>query len=131
MCALPICTGAADEIGEGAGRGATRNVPIEFGTSRADYLRQFRESVEEFAARIRPQLVLISAGFDAHRDDPIGSLGLESEDFATLTDVVLRIADEYASGRVVSVMEGGYHPRAVAESVEAHLQHMIAWPTSR
>lgn len=124
-------TGAADEIGEGAGRGATRNVPIEFGTSRADYLRQFRESVEEFAARIRPQLVLISAGFDAHRDDPIGSLGLESEDFATLTDVVLHIADEYASGRVVSVMEGGYNPRAVAESVEAHLQHMIAWPPSR
>ena len=73
-------TGAADEIGGGAGRGATRNVPIEFGTSRADYLRQFRESVEEFAARIRPQLVLISAGFDAHRDDPIGSLGLESEE---------------------------------------------------
>lgn len=119
-------TGRASETGEGPGLGATMNLPTEFGISRRDYLDRFRGAVEAFAARLQPQLVLVSAGFDSHRADPIGSLGLESEDFAGLTKVVLDVADAFAGGRVVSVLEGGYNPHALAESVETHLSELLA-----
>ena len=99
-------TGLAGETGSGAGLGTTLNRPIEFGTSRKAYLDAFRSGLETLAARMRPQLVLVSAGFDSHRDDPIGSLGLEVEDFAELTASVVDIANEFAGGRLVSVLEG-------------------------
>jgi acetoin utilization deacetylase AcuC-like enzyme len=121
-------TGAEEETGYGAGLGTTCNIPVAYGTSRNDYLSAFRTSLEQFAARIQPQLILISAGFDAHRDDPIGSLGLESEDFAVLTRIVMDIAAVHAGGRIVSVLEGGYNPTAVCESVEHHLQELLAEP---
>lgn len=113
-------SGAANETGAGAGLGATMNLPIQFGTSRRDILARFTSELQHFAQRLRPQLVLVSAGFDAHRADPIGSLGLESEDFATLTRVVREVANEYCQGKIVSVLEGGYNPAALAESVEVH-----------
>jgi acetoin utilization deacetylase AcuC-like enzyme len=115
-------TGAADETGAGRGLGTTLNVPIEFGTPRREILAAFTTAVQSLADRIKPQLVFISAGFDAHRQDPIGSLGLESEDFEALARVVRDVAAVHAGGRIVSVLEGGYHPQAVAESVEAHLR---------
>ncbi len=74
---------------------------------------------------IKPELVLVSAGFDAHAQDPIGSLGLETEDFATLTDEVLQVANTHANGRLVSCLEGGYDLQALAESVEVHLQRLL------
>lgn len=117
-------SGAGDETGAGAGLGTTLNVPIKFGTSRSEYLAAFTAAVETFADRIKPQLVIISAGFDAHRLDPYGSLGLESEDFADLTQVVLDVAKVHAGERIVSVLEGGYHPAALAESIEFHLHEM-------
>jgi acetoin utilization deacetylase AcuC-like enzyme len=115
-------TGAADDTGSGRGLGATRNVPIRFGTSRNEYLRAFRVALEEFASRIKPQLMFVSAGFDAHRLDPIGNLGLETEDYAVMTRVVLDVANVHAAGRVISVLEGGYHPAALADCVATHLQ---------
>ena len=72
-----------------------------------------------------PELVLISSGFDAHRLDPVGSLGLESEDFGPLTQAVVAIADQYAGGRVVSLLEGGYHAEAVAECVDVHVHELM------
>jgi acetoin utilization deacetylase AcuC-like enzyme len=119
-------TGAADETGRGAGLGATRNLPIEFGTPRDEYRQRFRRELEDFASKIKPQLVLVSAGFDAHREDPIGSLGLEVEDFGELTQCVLDIAEVHAGGRVVSLLEGGYHPERLAESVAEHLRGLLA-----
>ena len=113
--------GAADETGTGDGLGATRNLPVTFGTSRDKYRDHFRHELEDFALRIRPQLVLVSAGFDSHREDPIGSLGLEVEDFADLTKIVLDVAAVHAGGRVVSLLEGGYNPPVLAECVEMHL----------
>ncbi|MEQ8785824.1 MAG: histone deacetylase [Pirellulaceae bacterium] len=118
-------TGDRDETGAGAGLGTTLNLPVRYGTSRADYLAMFVSRLEEFAAQIRPQLVLISAGFDAHHADPIGSLGLESEDFTTLTRNVLDVAAAHAEGRVVSILEGGYNPHAVTECVERHLSELL------
>ena len=119
-------TGDADETGSGRGLGFTRNLPIAYGTSRDEYLSTFQANLEDFAAKVRPQLILISAGFDAHRQDPIGSLQLETEDFATLTHIVRAIADVHCGGRIVSVLEGGYHPQRLADSVAVHLEGLLA-----
>jgi acetoin utilization deacetylase AcuC-like enzyme len=118
-------TGASDETGTGTGLGMTRNVPVPFGTSRDAYRDAFRDGLEEIAARIKPQLVLVSAGFDAHREDPIGSLGLEVEDFGVLTNDVLDVASVHSGGRVVSLLEGGYNVERLAESVALHLEGLL------
>jgi len=119
-------TGAADETGSGRGLGTTCNLPITMGTSRTAYRSTFRHGLLDLAERIGPQLILVSAGFDSHRLDPIGSLGLEVEDFTLLTRDVREVADTYAEGRLISLLEGGYHPRIVAECVGAHLEELLA-----
>jgi acetoin utilization deacetylase AcuC-like enzyme len=118
-------TGSDAETGRGKGLGYTLNMPIRYGTSRKDYHSRFLGALEKAADKIKPELVLVSAGFDAHAQDPIGSLGLETEDFATLTDEVLQVAATHASGRLVSCLEGGYDLGALAESVEAHLERFL------
>ena len=118
-------TGDTDETGSGRGLGFTLNVPIEHGTPRKEYLATFADSLEKFAAKINPQLVLLSAGFDAHRLDPVGDLGLETEDFIPLTNLVLDVADTYAGGKFISVLEGGYDPKILADCVEVHLAEML------
>jgi len=119
-------TGAADETGTGDGMGTTRNVPVEFGTDRAQYRDLFLGALEKFADLVRPQLVLVSAGFDSHREDPIGSLGLEVEDFAELTSAVREVAAAHADGRIVSLLEGGYNPPVLAECVATHLGGLMS-----
>ena len=119
-------SGAKDETGTGAGLGLTKNVPVSFGTSREDYLAAFRSNLEAMADEVRPELVILSAGFDAHAEDPVGNLGLEVEDFETLTRDVLQVAETHAQGRLVSVMEGGYNVSILAGCVAAHLQAMGA-----
>jgi acetoin utilization deacetylase AcuC-like enzyme len=119
-------TGDVDETGTGAARGMIRNVPVRFETSRADFKAKFARELSDFTARIKPDLILVSAGFDAHREDPIGSLGLETEDFVELSNVVLKLAEEYCGGRVVSTLEGGYHVDRLAESVGVHLECLLA-----
>jgi acetoin utilization deacetylase AcuC-like enzyme len=118
-------TGASDETGTGAGLGFTRNIPVHFGTSRSEYLHAFRNALEAAADRMKPELVLVSAGFDAHALDPVGSLGLQSEDFAVLTTDVLAIARAHAGGRLVACLEGGYNVDALAESVQIHLEELL------
>src|SRR5204863_6102852 len=120
-------TGDSDETGTGAGLGHTFNAPIPYGTPRAQYHAAFRHVLERAADKIKPELVLVSAGFDAHARDPIGSLGLETEDFATLTREVLDVTRTHAQGRLVSCLEGGYHLDALAESVQAHLEELLAF----
>jgi acetoin utilization deacetylase AcuC-like enzyme len=119
-------TGHANETGTGRGLGFTLNVPLRFGTPRPQYHDGFRRAIERLADHVKPELVLVSAGFDAHRNDPIGSLGLESEDFAILTRCVLDVARSHARGRLVSLLEGGYDLDALAESVQAHLEELLA-----
>ena len=119
-------SGAADETGAGPGLGYTCNVPVEFGTTRDAYHARYRAALEKFADKVKPELVLISAGFDAHRLDPIGSLGLEVEDFGVLTRVVLQIAKQHAQGRVVSLLEGGYNVDELPKCVAAHLDELLA-----
>lgn len=118
-------TGDADETGGGRGLGFTLNLPTPYGTPRQEQLSALGASLETFAAKLRPQLVLLSAGFDSHRLDPVGDLGLETEDFAALTNMVLDVADTYAGGRMVSVLEGGYDPQILADCVALHLAEML------
>ena len=118
-------TGAADETGTGSGLGRTLNVPLRYGISRKDYHAAFTAALERAADAIKPELVLVSAGFDAHAADPIGSLGLEAEDFAEMTKRVLEVARRHAGGRLVSCLEGGYDLEALAASVQAHLEELL------
>jgi acetoin utilization deacetylase AcuC-like enzyme len=114
-------TGARDETGKGHGLGHTVNIPLPHGTPVKEYHAAFRSDLERFADRIRPELVFISAGFDAHAEDPVGDLGLEIEDFEILTREIVAIAKTHAGGRIVSVLEGGYNVPILAGSVAAHL----------
>lgn len=118
-------TGAADETGAGDGLGSTVNLPVAMGTSRDRCTSWLAREVETLADRVRPQLVIVSAGFDAHAADPVGSLGWEVEDFVTLTQTVIDVAAAHADGRLVSVLEGGYNPPVLAECVAAHLGELL------
>lgn len=117
-------SGSRSETGEGRGLGSTINEPVAYGTSRAAYFDHFRRGLER-AAAMKPELILVSAGFDAHRDDPIGSLGLETEDFATLTQSIREVAHAHCSGRLVSCLEGGYDLDALAAGVQTHLEELL------
>jgi acetoin utilization deacetylase AcuC-like enzyme len=119
-------TGAANETGKGKGAGRIFNAPVRFGTSRKDYLAHFDSVLDKAANLVKPELVLISAGFDAHAKDPIGSLGLEVEDFVALTKRVLDVAKTHANGRLISCLEGGYNLDVLPVAVQAHLEELLA-----
>ncbi len=123
-------TGARDETGTGPGLGHTVNIPVAYGTRPAEYHAAFRGALEKLADRIRPELVLVSAGFDAHAEDPVGDLGLEIEDFEILTREIVSVAETHAGGRIVSLLEGGYNVPILAGSVVAHLAALGGQPTA-
>jgi acetoin utilization deacetylase AcuC-like enzyme len=119
-------TGLRDEVGTGRGRGLIFNRPFPAGAGRAQVLRAFQEELVPAAARFRPQLVLVSAGFDSRVADPLGQFTLTDEDFADLTSVVMDIARDHAGGRLVSVLEGGYSLDGLARATRAHLDRLSA-----
>lgn len=114
-------TGLASERGAGPGEGFTINVPLSAGEGDARYQEVFETVLVPAADAFRPECVMISAGFDAHRADPLASMQLTEDGYATLTSIVLGIATRHAEGRIVSCLEGGYHLQALAASVERHL----------
>lgn len=118
-------TGSASERGAGKGLGHTLNVPVVYGASRKEYLSLFEKGLEKAVKVARPDLILISAGFDAHERDPIGNLGLKTDDFAILTSKVMEVAKTFCQGRIVSCLEGGYDHQALAASVESHLSTLM------
>jgi acetoin utilization deacetylase AcuC-like enzyme len=115
-------TGAANETGAGAGLGFTVNAPLPAGSGDEEITTAFRGKLIPAAEAFRPQFVLVSAGFDAHRDDPLALLRVTEAGYAALTGIVLDLADRFAGGRLVSLLEGGYNLQALARSVEAHLR---------
>jgi acetoin utilization deacetylase AcuC-like enzyme len=121
-------TGRKSETGRGKGLGTTVNLPMEFGVSRRDYLTAFEAALTAAADKAKPELVIISAGFDAHAQDPVGSLGLETEDFGPLTKLVQQVAATHADGRLISMLEGGYHVERLADCVELHLRTLLPPP---
>src|SRR4029079_3314701 len=101
-------TGSPDEQGDGKGRGLIVHNPFPAGSGGKEILTAFRERLVPAAQRFKPQLVMISAGFDSRAGDPLGKFTLSDQDFGELTEIVLGIAREHAGGRLVSVLEGGY-----------------------
>ena len=114
-------TGSADETGAGAGKGTTLNCPLPAFSGRKEIFACFEEKLLPAVAKFRPELVLISAGFDSRMEDPLGHFLLTDEDFADLTRIVLNIAKNHAGGRVVSLLEGGYNLRGLASAATAHV----------
>jgi acetoin utilization deacetylase AcuC-like enzyme len=110
-------TGAAEDIGRGPGRGATMNVPLPPGVGDAGYLRVFDELLTPFARRFRPDIILLSAGYDAHWQDPLASENLSLLGFAQLAARVRDLAEELCDGRLVATLEGGYHLQALSHGV--------------
>jgi acetoin utilization deacetylase AcuC-like enzyme len=115
-------TGPAEETGEGRGRDCTMNCPFPAGAGRSEILGAFRERLRRAADQFRPDLVLISAGFDSRIGDPLGRFILSDADFEALTGVMLEIAGEHAGGRLVSVLEGGYDLSGLASAAAAHVK---------
>ncbi len=118
-------TGRGTERGKGAGAGFTINVPMEAGEGDDEYRAVFQKVLVEAADDFKPEFVIISAGFDAHTDDPLASMGLTEAGYADLTEIVAGIAKRHATGRVLSSLEGGYNLTALAASVEAHVKALL------
>ena len=118
-------TGSAKERGEGPGEGTTINVPLPAHTSEEEIIHVYSETLVPAAMQFKPDFVLISAGFDAHRDDLLGSLEMTEDGFATLTRIVKEIAEQCCRGRIVSVLEGGYTLDALSRSVERHIRALM------
>ncbi len=119
-------TGDARETGEGAGTGCTLNCPFPAGAGKDQILGAFRDKFAPKMDEFRPDLVLISAGFDSRRGDPLGHFVLTDPDFAELTTVMRGIADKHARGRLVSILEGGYNLDGLAKAVYAHAHSLSA-----
>ena len=115
-------SGAQGERGVGEGLGFTLNAPLPAGSGDEEYRKVFEETLKPAALEFQPDFVLISAGFDAHEDDPLGGMRVTAEGFAALTRAVREIADECCEGRIVSMLEGGYGLEGLAASTEAHLR---------
>lgn len=119
-------TGFEEEVGVGPGRGYTMNIPFHPGATDADYRGAFKDRVIPALGRFAPQIILVSAGFDAHADDPLGNLALSDEIFGWMTDTLVELAERHANGRLLSVLEGGYHPGVLSRCVTAHVNALLA-----
>ncbi len=118
-------TGPSSEHGEGAGEGMTLNCPFTAGAGRKEILGAFQERLIAEAEKVKPELVLISAGFDSRTGDPLGQFLLTDNDFADLTRVMREIADKHAGGRMLSVLEGGYSLTGLASGLRAHVEALL------
>lgn len=114
-------TGRSDEKGIGTGRDYTLNFPLPAGKGDQDFLDILEGPVTDALMAYKPELILISAGFDAHEYDPLGNMNITAEGFGLMTRVVKRLAGELCHGRIISFLEGGYHLDGLAESVSRHL----------
>lgn len=115
-------TGSAGETGRDAGEGFTLNVPLAAGAGNERYLHVLDELILPKLRAFQPELVLVSAGYDCHRDDPLGSMRVDENGFSAMTGRVLDLAQTFADGRIVFVLEGGYDPPALARSVVRTIQ---------
>jgi acetoin utilization deacetylase AcuC-like enzyme len=118
-------TGDASEAGRGRGEGATVNVPLPAGCGDAEYVGALQRVLVPVARAFRPEIVIVSCGFDAHRDDPLASMQVDREGFSRMARVVRALADDLCGGRVVCVLEGGYAASGLREGCEALLDALL------
>jgi acetoin utilization deacetylase AcuC-like enzyme len=109
-------TGAADEVGEGVGRGFTVNIPIDRRVGDRDYARILAGVLDPIARQYQPDLLLVSCGFDLHHQDPLGQLSLTAEGYRLITDIIIRIAQDVCGGKLALVLEGGYSVDGIKEA---------------
>jgi len=121
-------TGAATERGHGAGAGLILNNPFPAGAGRAEVVAAFRDRLVPAADAFKPELVLVSAGFDSREGDPLGGFRLTDADFAELTEIVLDIAARHCGGRLVSTLEGGYALEGLASAAAGHVGALARRP---
>jgi acetoin utilization deacetylase AcuC-like enzyme len=114
-------TGSATERGLGKGEGTTLNIPLHAGTSASSHREAFSDALKAIEKSFPPDLIIISAGFDSRRGDPLGGLLLEDADFCEMTKEVMEMAERNAQSRVVSILEGGYNLDTLGETVRAHV----------
>ena len=118
-------TGRRWETGKGAGEGATLNAPMSPGAGDDEYRHAFEQMLRPAVDRFRPEIILVSAGFDGHKDDPLADIQLTGEGFRYMTRFVVEMADRHCGGRVVSLLEGGYELKSLTSSVEIHVQELL------
>lgn len=117
-------TGAYYEEGTGRGRGATLNCPMPAGSTDADYEEVFMQKILPKIGSFAPEFMIISAGFDAHRDDPLAQISLSTGFFGWMTERLMEAADKHAAGRIVSVLEGGYNLSKLPLCIGEHLSFL-------
>ncbi len=113
------------ETGKGAGKGYNLNIPMSAGKSEDDYITAFENVVTPALNKFKPEVVLISAGFDAHKADPLSSIHLSTGTFGVFTEILLAVADKHAKSRVICFLEGGYNLNALANSVDLVIQTLV------
>jgi acetoin utilization deacetylase AcuC-like enzyme/thiosulfate reductase cytochrome b subunit len=121
-------TGWYKEVGEGDGKGFTVNVPLSYGMDDDDYGYVFRELVVPLSDLYKPEFVLVSAGFDTHRNDPLGGMAVTETGFAAMTKSLLDIAAKHCGGRTLFALEGGYDLVGLTNSVKAVITEMKGTP---
>ena len=117
-------TGAATEVGQDQGEGYTVNIPLPAGCGNAEYLAVFKDIVVPIIERYQPEWFLVSAGFDAHRDDPLGGMQVTEAGFAQMAAALIELAQKHAGGKVAFLLEGGYNLEALRNSVFQVLEEM-------
>lgn len=115
-------SGSADEMGSGNAKGTTINYPLKAGVGDKEFIDIFNDSLSDKVLKYNPDLIIVSAGFDAHMDDPIGGLRVTTEGYHNMSKTITKIAGEVCGGKIISSLEGGYNLKALAESVAAHLK---------
>lgn len=118
-------SGKSMETGAGKGAGFTLNLPLPVGSGDEVYVQTLESGLDQIERIFRPELIIISAGFDAHESDPLGGMQVSTEGFYKLSELVCRFAQKYCNGRIVSMLEGGYSFPGLAESVYRHLQCLL------
>jgi acetoin utilization deacetylase AcuC-like enzyme len=118
-------SGSTAEKGAGPGLNRTINVPLPAGAGDKEFVQAFEQQLRPAALAFAPQFVFISAGFDAHDGDTLGQMKVTTEGYARLTRIVKEIANTCCQGRIVSVLEGGYNLKALANAVEAHIRVLM------
>jgi acetoin utilization deacetylase AcuC-like enzyme len=114
-------SGYADEVGTGAGRGTTINIPLQPGAGDTAYVEAITKRVVPALEEFQPEILLVSAGFDAHLDDPLAHMEMSEEGFGRISKILARSADALCKGRLLSLLEGGYNLRALGRSMVRHL----------
>src|SRR3989338_7452615 len=110
--------------GWGGGEGFTVNIPLPAGCGDEEYLRVFKEIVAPVGEKFQPEWILVSAGFDPHRSDPLGAMNVTEQGFGAMAAMLLDLAERYAGGKIAFLLEGGYDLKALKNSVIAMLRRM-------